>query len=286
MAQWIQSWTNVNANWTHVLWTHQMALDLISEEYPDFIPVYMNYSGDIYRADAARQFILHKFGGVYVDLDTECLRPLADIVDTYPCVLGQEPDSHASLLHKRNRTFVTNAFIACHRGHPFLKSVIDHLPKAASERGLMSMTGPFMVDKVAREYRKSRRRGRHPLFIAPPHYFQPTFDETNRGTFLKQCTLLLAPPGRFKEELTDELVNYDLSVIWKQKVDCTELAHRNFTNLPHAASYTNHHWVHTYWFPSKYNGDKEKKENVHIRDIVPSIVMGDELLQRLKAAER
>ena len=41
-------------------------------EYPWFLSTYISYPYDIQRVDAIRYFILHKYGGVYVDLDIGC----------------------------------------------------------------------------------------------------------------------------------------------------------------------------------------------------------------------
>lgn len=47
-------------------------------QYAWFLPIWLNYSsaGFVKRADALRPFILHAHGGTYLDLDTECYRPL------------------------------------------------------------------------------------------------------------------------------------------------------------------------------------------------------------------
>jgi Glycosyltransferase sugar-binding region containing DXD motif len=46
------------------------------------------------RADAMRLFFLHKYGGIYIDLDIECLRSL-DFLRHYGWVMPQVPqDQH------------------------------------------------------------------------------------------------------------------------------------------------------------------------------------------------
>ena len=46
------------------------------EHYPWFLPTYLSYPYAIQRVDAIRYFILHREGGVYIDLDMGCLKPL------------------------------------------------------------------------------------------------------------------------------------------------------------------------------------------------------------------
>lgn len=48
----------------------------LQEHYPWFLPTYLAYPYSIQRVDVLRYFILHKMGGIYIDLDMGCLKPL------------------------------------------------------------------------------------------------------------------------------------------------------------------------------------------------------------------
>ena len=50
--------------------------------------MYDGYGFGIQRADAMRLFFLHKFGGIYIDLDIECKRSL-DFLRHYAWVMPQ-----------------------------------------------------------------------------------------------------------------------------------------------------------------------------------------------------
>lgn len=56
-------------DFTYKLWTDELALDFIKTHYPWFLPTYLGYKFDIQRADVIRYFVLHKYGGIYMDLD-------------------------------------------------------------------------------------------------------------------------------------------------------------------------------------------------------------------------
>ena len=51
-------------------------LKFMESFYPSFLPVLNSYNHEVKKADAARPFILHKLGGVYLDLDVQCLREM------------------------------------------------------------------------------------------------------------------------------------------------------------------------------------------------------------------
>lgn len=42
----------------------------LCHRYPWFLPTFRNYSSVVLRSDSLRPFILHAYGGVYLDLDT------------------------------------------------------------------------------------------------------------------------------------------------------------------------------------------------------------------------
>ncbi len=61
----------VNDGWEYRLWTDADNRQLIEQDYPWFLAKFDSYEYPIQRADAVRYFILHKFGGVYSDLDIQ-----------------------------------------------------------------------------------------------------------------------------------------------------------------------------------------------------------------------
>jgi hypothetical protein len=98
-----------------MLWTDKASDDFIAEHYSWFLPTFRGYTYPIQRADAIRYFVLHHYGGVYLDLDVGCLRRL-DPVLTYPITLP--------------RTIpvgVSNDLMFAAKGHPFMTQTIHAL---------------------------------------------------------------------------------------------------------------------------------------------------------------
>lgn len=44
-------------------------LAMSQDHYPWFLPTYLSYPYNIQRVDVLRYFILHKLGGIYIDLE-------------------------------------------------------------------------------------------------------------------------------------------------------------------------------------------------------------------------
>jgi GT2 family glycosyltransferase len=148
---WADSWRRHHPGWGYRLWTDADNRAFLQEHYPWFLPVYDGYADSIMRADAIRYFLLDHFGGLYVDLDFECLRPVDEILDGRELVLGCEPQAHTGLLLARRRglsRIVGNAFIASRPGHPFWAHVHRQLVGAHKMPGALDVTGPFFLTRA------------------------------------------------------------------------------------------------------------------------------------------
>ncbi|WP_378952274.1 glycosyltransferase [Mesorhizobium sp. ANAO-SY3R2] len=124
-----------------------MLLEFIAKHYPEILPAYCGYRNGVQRADAARYMLLHHFGGVYADLDCECIAPFGSIMDEDRIVLCEEPDHHAHEQKKvRNLPYLLfNGTMASPPGHPFWQHLIARLPLTRDTRDVLDSTGPFLL---------------------------------------------------------------------------------------------------------------------------------------------
>lgn len=98
-----------------MLWTDASSREFIATEYPWFLDTFDGYTYPIQRADAIRYFILYHYGGVYMDLDIGCQRPMDSLL-TFPVILP--------------RTIpvgVSNDLMFAEKNHPFMAQVIRNL---------------------------------------------------------------------------------------------------------------------------------------------------------------
>ena len=98
-----------------MLWTDASSREFIAEHYSWFLDTFDAYTYPIQRADAIRYFVLHHYGGVYVDLDIGCLRPLDPLL-VYPVILP-----------KTKPVGVSNDLMFSEKGHPFMAQTIHNL---------------------------------------------------------------------------------------------------------------------------------------------------------------
>lgn len=112
----IESCRALHSNWTHFLWTDAIAADFMEQHHPDIFPHYRAYKQSIQRANVLRYALLNHFGGVYVDLDVSCLRPLDDLRSLPWLTPGAYPAG------------VNNAFILSRPHHPILEQLLTKVP--------------------------------------------------------------------------------------------------------------------------------------------------------------
>ncbi|RYO18077.1 hypothetical protein AA0111_g10859 [Alternaria arborescens] len=97
----IQTWTEFNPHWTHIMIDEEYANDLIAEHftaYPQIRRVFDRLQIPIFKADLLRLLVLYVHGGLYSDLDTECIRPveswdLEELSNSTELVVGLEYDN-------------------------------------------------------------------------------------------------------------------------------------------------------------------------------------------------
>ena len=86
--RWVNSWKLYNPSWKTKLWTDEDNRNFLKENYQEFLEIYDGYSSNIERADSMRYFYLYHFGGLYVDLDFECLGNIESLLNS-EILLGQ-----------------------------------------------------------------------------------------------------------------------------------------------------------------------------------------------------
>jgi len=96
-VQHVLSWSKYHPDALQVLWTDEDNDNLVKQFYPQYYPTYKNLALVIQRCDLVRLLYLHRYGGVYADLDYEAhqnifpyLPPDADVmVVESPVILNE-----------------------------------------------------------------------------------------------------------------------------------------------------------------------------------------------------
>ena len=146
----------------HLFWTDAAALDFMKTNYPDYLDMYVGYPYDIQRADSLRYFVLHFYGGLYLDMDYEVLGKFWNYL----------PDSQPSVVESpyQYSESVQNSLMTSPRKHPMWIKVFDQLEKNRN-KAVFASTGPNLFDNIEdSEYNILDCR----MFQRIPHEFSET----------------------------------------------------------------------------------------------------------------
>ncbi|TDQ08441.1 glycosyltransferase family 32 protein [Pedobacter metabolipauper] len=151
----VHSWKVMHPDWEFILWTDEMNRVFIKTFFPDFLLIYDSYPHNIQRVDAVRYFILYQLGGVFVDLDFECLENIEPLIADYKCSFGLEPPAHAD--QKSMDFLICNAFMASYKSNDFFRKILDKLYLFEVSRGnyffdVLASTGPTFLSLTYAEY--------------------------------------------------------------------------------------------------------------------------------------
>ena len=136
-AYWSRTLHELNPSFSHLLWDDGDNRRFVAAHFPWFLPVYNAYPKEIYRADAVRYFFLYFHGGLYADMDVECLKSLDGLLESDNILLGRmgpDPDFPGS---------VPNAIMASPPRQEFWLFVMSRLlSSGADSRAPELVTGP------------------------------------------------------------------------------------------------------------------------------------------------
>jgi mannosyltransferase OCH1-like enzyme len=153
-----ESWRRHHPDWDMRLWTDdRLPGDLTRSE------AYERLRRPSERSNIIRLELLFRFGGVYVDTDFECLRPLDPLIEGLDFFTGYLKPGR-----------VNNAAIGSASGHPILERALRELKPRTEFGHDKTGTGPLFLNNLLREYPDVK--------IFPPEIFYPrTVDDRERA---------------------------------------------------------------------------------------------------------
>jgi len=172
------SWKKYHTNWDIRLYDDNDLINFCKTNYPSiYTDIMQTYDKIIFKIDIFKMLVLDKIGGVYVDMDVECLKSIDDLVsnDNYNVILGYGPFEHNS---KYDVSLIECAIMISKPNHPFWnKYVIPSLKPKHKHTKIHPVicTGPLFITHNVNEYNKSY----DDLKIMDPVYFYPINNQTN-----------------------------------------------------------------------------------------------------------
>ena len=163
------SWKEKNPTWYHIEWNKEMSDRFVYKFYNKYYDLYRNYTYEIQKCDAIRYMILHRYGGLYVDMDYHCVKSFDLVFSIYksPLYLVQTPNMSGE--------YVSNSLMFSTPRHKFWKVLLSEMRKVSKppmyyskHLSVMYTTGPAIVNRVFHKYKTQYK-----LKSWPHKYFQP-----------------------------------------------------------------------------------------------------------------
>jgi hypothetical protein len=173
-----KSWLKFNPEYEYQFWTDIDIENFIRSKYKWFYHIFKSYDSNIKRVDAFRYFLLYEYGGIYVDLDFECLRSFDNLMENNTCFFGSEPPQHFKKWKVTN-LLPCNALMASIPKHPFWKFVCNELPKYLHIINIVKSTGPVFLRSCYFKWIKQINYSKKPNLQVKCYshkYFYPSAD--------------------------------------------------------------------------------------------------------------
>lgn len=158
LAQYMATWIEHHPTWAHLLWD-EAAIDALpmlnsNRALYDRAGEITSSVGQL-RADIVRYEILHQLGGVYVDADFECRKPLDPLLDEHVEQAG------AFAAWEVDGRWINNAIMGARPAHPLLGRLIaglganvSHVQRVEPGARPNKLSGPQYLTRIHREHRQ------------------------------------------------------------------------------------------------------------------------------------
>ena len=151
-----KTWKKHHPHWEYKFWDKEAIDEFLDTVCPDFAPYYRAFPFNVQRWDTIRYLILYYLGGLYVDMDYECLEPMDVLFGDSSCCMGMEPQENA--ITSRKNMVIGNAMMASVPKHKYFEEIIEDIKREKTEEfpnnalQILETTGPFMITRMYENY--------------------------------------------------------------------------------------------------------------------------------------
>ncbi|TPX34705.1 hypothetical protein SmJEL517_g02673 [Synchytrium microbalum] len=240
----LKAWSNtckrLHPMWEYRLWTDEDNDRIVHEHYVWFLPTYKSFKKPILKVDSVRYMYMHRYGGVYADLDVECLRPMDSLLDAGQ-VLVPLMSSEYALIHN-----IPNAWMASVPGHMFWI---------------------FMLLNVMKRAKLKDADTRLPEEITGPVPLYETYYNWVENYGVDGLGVTLLAPGLIFPYAWNTKIEAEREVCWAVSSKHNTTACKELLDVKKLGSYTISYWHHSWALTSKeqhlvnaWSGNREEDD--------------------------
>lgn len=128
------TWANHHPDWEFQLWTD----DNLPRLCPSSMTAWDLATHNAGRADILRHELMYQFGGVYVDTDMECLRPIDRLLEGVRAFAAWEVPGK----------YIGTAVLGSVPGHPGYEQALNEIGDSAQSNPYLYATGPRFLSRI------------------------------------------------------------------------------------------------------------------------------------------
>lgn len=144
-----QSWIKHFPDFEYKFWNDNDIENFIFTKYRWFYDIYKSYDANIKRVDAARYFILYEYGGIYADMDYECVNNFWENIDQDSVSFAESGGVCVASIE--------NALIVSPQNDPFWPLVFAKLINSTNFF-VFEATGPVFIERCYKHYYDETKR--------------------------------------------------------------------------------------------------------------------------------
>jgi hypothetical protein len=174
------SWTRNNPDLVYRLFDDDACAEVIAEIVPQFLDDYLNFPHPVMRADFFRYAVIYRDGGIYADIDMECVRPMQPLLSIAPAIFSIE--AHLSSIRQAELGYakpvqIANCIFAARSGHPFLQEAMERSIELVRKRpriarcDIEDLTGPRMLTRLFFEKPRFDIAVLEQIVLMPPRHY-------------------------------------------------------------------------------------------------------------------
>jgi mannosyltransferase OCH1-like enzyme len=155
-----QGWRALNPGLDYRFYDDDACRAVIAEAFPQFLADYDALPQPVMRADVFRYAVLFRDGGVYADIDMECLRPVAPLLEGAECLVSVEAHlgrRRQAELGYRQPLQIANCVLAAAPRHLLFRRAVERSFEIFRSRdpfapiSVEDVTGPRMLTRLVFE---------------------------------------------------------------------------------------------------------------------------------------
>ncbi len=158
--KWVSTWKKHNPSWIYKFWTESNIRELKLKNQKK-----IDASSNIgYKTDLIRYEILKKFGGLYIDTDFECIRPIPDDFLKF---------SFVSCTVFSNKPQIANGMMMSKVNSKLINKVIENIKFDGGTDDPVKIIDFSGASNLTRQYLLLEKKEQDKCLILPSNYFYP-----------------------------------------------------------------------------------------------------------------